>query len=135
MIDKYKDIINLAHPISKNHPRMPISGRAAQFLPFAALSGYEEAIEETGRYTMERIELTPEYKSNLDEKLQYLKALKVMPIVSICYYNTKDNSYKLEKGYITEFNERSQNITLSNGIILNFEDIYSIESDCFNKIF
>lgn len=52
-MDNYKDIINLPHPTSKRHPRMPIYDRAAQFSPFAALTGYEEAIKETARQTDE----------------------------------------------------------------------------------
>ena len=49
MNDNYDDIINLPHPVSKNHPQMPMSNRAAQFAPFAALTGYGEAISETVR--------------------------------------------------------------------------------------
>ena len=47
MIDNYNDIIHLEHHVSKHHPPMPMSHRAAQFAPFAALTGYDEAIEET----------------------------------------------------------------------------------------
>ena len=47
MIDNYNDIIGLEHHVSKVHPQMPMSHRAAQFAPFAALTGYDEAIEET----------------------------------------------------------------------------------------
>ena len=49
MNDNYDDIINLPHPVSKNHPQMPMASRAAQFAPFAALTGYGEAISETVR--------------------------------------------------------------------------------------
>ena len=49
MNDNYDDIINLPHPVSKNHPQMPMANRAAQFAPFAALTGYGEAINETVR--------------------------------------------------------------------------------------
>ena len=47
MNDNYDDIINLPHPVSKTHPQMPMANRAAQFAPFAALTGYGEAISET----------------------------------------------------------------------------------------
>lgn len=49
MTDSYDDIINLLHPTSANHPPMPLSARAAQFAPFAALTGHDEAIKETAR--------------------------------------------------------------------------------------
>ena len=57
MSGPYDDIINLPHPTSTKHPRMPMSDRAAIFSPFAALTGYDSAIKETGRLTDERIEL------------------------------------------------------------------------------
>lgn len=47
--NQYDDIINLPHPVSRTYPQMAIENRAAQFAPFAALSGYENAIEETAR--------------------------------------------------------------------------------------
>lgn len=68
----YNDIINLPHPTSARHPRMPMADRAAQFQPFQALSGYGSAIQETARVTRERAELTEEEKGILDEKLRYL---------------------------------------------------------------
>ncbi len=57
---KYDEIINLPHHVSKTRPQMPMSDRAAQFAPFAALTGYDSAIKETGRLTDERIELDEE---------------------------------------------------------------------------
>ena len=53
MNENYDDIINLPHPVSKNHPQMPMASRAAQFAPFAALTGYGEAISETVRMNEE----------------------------------------------------------------------------------
>ena len=53
---KYGDILNLSHHVSETHPPMPIADRAAQFAPFAALTGYKEAIEETERMAEEKIE-------------------------------------------------------------------------------
>ncbi len=52
----YEDIIHLPHPTSSVHPRMPVGDRAAQFAPFAALAGFEEAIQETARRREERME-------------------------------------------------------------------------------
>ena len=54
--NSYDDIINLPHPVSKNHPQMPLRDRAAQFAPFAALTGHAEAIRETARRHMEKWE-------------------------------------------------------------------------------
>jgi N6-adenosine-specific RNA methylase IME4 len=64
---KYDDIIHLEHPVSLKHPRMPIADRAAQFAPFAALTGYDDAIDETGRYTSDMAEMSEDAKELLDE--------------------------------------------------------------------
>ena len=60
MNGKYDEIMGLPHHVSKTRPQMPMSDRAAQFAPFAALTGYDAAIKETGRLTDERIELDVE---------------------------------------------------------------------------
>ena len=54
--EKYKDIINMEHPTSKKHPRMSMEARGAQFAPFAALTGFEDELEETGRVAAEQAE-------------------------------------------------------------------------------
>lgn len=71
---RYDDIIHLPHHVSTTHPPMPVSTRAAQFLPFAALSGFEGAIEETGRYTEQKAELDEDARGALDEKLLEIQA-------------------------------------------------------------
>lgn len=72
MSGPYDDIIDLPHPTSERHPRMPMANRAAQFSPFAALSGYDDAVKETARLTDGKIDLTEEEKSILDARLQRL---------------------------------------------------------------
>ena len=69
---RYDDIINLPHHQSEKHPRMSVEERAAQFSPFAALTGYGAVIAETGRLTEDRIELTDEQKDEIDRKLNEL---------------------------------------------------------------
>ena len=65
---KYGDILNLPHHVSETHPPMPIADRAAQFAPFAALTGYKEAIEETERLAEKKIERECEYRQKMEEK-------------------------------------------------------------------
>ena len=72
MNNRYNEIINLPHHVSKTRPQMPMSDRAAQFAPFAALTGYDSAIKETGRLTDEKIELDEEALTALDMKYQLL---------------------------------------------------------------
>ena len=75
MTEKYEDIINLPHHVSKTRPQMSMLERAAQFSPFAALNGYDDAVKETGRLTDERIELGDEERDLLDRKQQYLQEI------------------------------------------------------------
>lgn len=72
MSGKYDDIINLPYPVSTKHPPMPISDRAAQFSPFAALTGYDAEIKEAARLTSERVDLTEDATYLLNEKLRLL---------------------------------------------------------------
>ena len=72
MNNRYDEIINLPHHVSKTRPQMPMSDRAAQFAPFAALTGYDSAIKETGRLTDKKIELDEEALTALDMKYQLL---------------------------------------------------------------
>lgn len=72
---KYEDMLHLPHPVSAKHPPMPQTNRAAQFMPFAALSGYEEALAETARLTDPRIEPDPEQRELLNRRLALLQSL------------------------------------------------------------
>ena len=86
MKDQYDDIINLPHHVSKTRPQMSMVDRAAQFSPFAALTGYDAAIKETGRLTDEKVNLSEEEKEALDRKQQILMEwLGDHPALTICY--------------------------------------------------
>ncbi|MCI6012558.1 MAG: hypothetical protein PUK54_03125 [Firmicutes bacterium] len=69
----YDDIIELPHPVSRTHPQMPVSDRAAQFAPFAALTGYEDAVKETARLTIQRPVLGEDARKALDDALQIIQ--------------------------------------------------------------
>ena len=79
MAGKYDDIIDLERPASKRHPPMPLRERAAQFAPFAALTGYEEVIREAERLTARQIELSEDAKADINESLVRLAALTDPP--------------------------------------------------------
>ncbi|MDD5999837.1 MAG: hypothetical protein PUC55_09095 [Lachnospiraceae bacterium] len=70
--EEYEDIIHLPHPVSKKHPPMSLADRAAQFSPFAALTGYEDAIEETARVTVDEIELDEDCKERINRQLVWI---------------------------------------------------------------
>lgn len=84
---KYDDIINLPHYTSSKRPRMAMIDRAAQFSPFAALTGYDAAVKETARLTEDRVELDEYQKSALNDRLQILQErLSDTPVISIKYF-------------------------------------------------
>lgn len=85
--DSYDDIIHLPHPVSRDHPPMPRSDRAAQFSPFAALTGYGDVIEESGRLTDGRVELDASRIEELDRQLQHiLSVIQQRPRILITYF-------------------------------------------------
>ena len=87
----YDDIIHLPHHVSQNHPQMPMLDRAAQFAPFAALTGYEAAVGETARLTAERRELDPQEAEELNRRLAALIArLPERPEVTVEYFVPDD---------------------------------------------
>lgn len=97
---RYDDVINRQHPTSNKHPRMSSMNRAAQFAPFAALTGYEESIEETARLTDRRIELSEDDIEELNAKLNFIQEhIKERPEVTITYFQP----YERKEGgaYIT----------------------------------
>ncbi len=98
---KYDDIIGLTHHVSAKHPQMPLSERAAQFSPFAALTGFDAAIKETARLTERKRELSEEEKEELDRSLNQIALLaKDRPEVVVEYF--LDDEKKEGGMYVTE---------------------------------
>ena len=132
-IKKYDDIINLPHYISKKHPQMSMEERAAQFAPFAALVGYEDAVEETARITTKRIELNEEEKNILDMKLQMLNEqmqVQIHPNITIMYFvpDLKKDGGKYIKisGIVKRIDEYKQLIILDDKTEVPISEIISI---------
>ncbi len=96
----YFEILSREHPTSKKHPRMSRMNRAAQFAPFAALTGYEESIEETARLTDRRIELSEYEIEELNAKLNFIQEhIKERPEITITYF--QPDEIKEGGAYIT----------------------------------
>ena len=125
----YDDIINLPHPNSAKHPRMSMIDRAAQFSPFAALTGHGAAIEETARLTDRRIELTEEEKTVLDEKLRLL--LETGGEGMITYFlpdARKDGgAYVTKLGTIKKIDPLEGRVILTDRTAIPIKDILEIE--------
>ena len=135
----YDDIINLPHHESTKHPRMSALNRAAQFSPFAALTGHEAAILETARLTNARLELDEDRKEELDERMQIIRDhISLEPDVSITYFvpdsKKEGGSYLQVIGAVKKLDDIEHKILMQNGTIIPINDIYEIESSIFNNI-
>ena len=133
---QYDDIINLPHHISKKHPQMSLYARSAQLAPFAALTGYEEAVKETARETNERIDIEDELKSILDGKLQIiLEQIKNHPEISITYFiaDTKKDGgeYVTVTGLVKKVDLYNQYIYLVDNTEIPINEIIDISGDIF----
>ena len=126
----YDDIINIPHPTSTKHPRMPMIDRAAQFTPFQALTGYGAAIQETARLTGEKAELTEEAKAVLDEKLRLLMDTGGEAIFTYFLHDEKKSggAYVMAAGSLKKLDPLQRRIILTDGTSIPIEDILGLES-------
>ena len=136
--DNYQDIINLPHYVSKKRQQMPISDRAAQFAPFAVLTGYEENIKEATRLTDTRIEIDEERKLILNDKLQIiLNNIKDEPTITFTYFIYDD---KKSGGKYINITNQVKKINITDGYIIlidktkiPIEEIIDINGDIFKN--
>jgi len=135
---KYVDIIGLPHHTSPTRPRMSVSARAAQFAPFAALTGYGEAVDETARLTDDRIVLDENAKAMLDGKLQIIaEHLNDLPEVTFTYFEPdkkkSGGAYRSVTGRVKEIDECERIVKLGDGTKIPIEQIYGIVSELFEE--
>lgn len=131
---EYDDIINLERPISKTHQPMSIESRSAQFAPFAALTGHEDAVKETERLTENKKIIDENYHNILDEKIIYLQNnINNHPLVSITYFikdNKKDGGhYTTTIGNIKKIDSIAKTIILTDKTKIFLEDIIEINEN------
>ena len=138
MSGKYDDIINMPAPVSDYHPHMSMINRAAQFAPFAALTGYDNAIDETARTTGRKAELESGETEIINRKLNVLKEKSAMrPEIDIIYFIRDE--YKEGGEYITvtgrfrKLDEYALFVFLENGTSIPVDDIYDISGNVFNE--
>ena len=136
--EKYDDIINMSHHVSKKHPRMSLKNRSAQFAPFAALTGYEDEVEETARITDKKIEITDEVKSIINLKLKTIQEkINTKPKVTITYFipdsKKEGGSYKIVTSNVMKIDKYKQTIVLKDKteIPINFITNINIEELVF----
>lgn len=134
MSDTYDDILYLPHPTSRTHPRMSRQDRAAQFSPFAALTGYEDTVKETARLTEERPILTEDEMAELDTRLRL--AMELGAEVSVTWFRPDSRksggSYVTATGRIRKADEIQRILTMEDGIKIPIQEITDIDSSFFN---
>ena len=136
---QYDDIIDLPHHVSATRPRMSMIDRAAQFSPFAALTGYDAAIKETGRLTDERIELTEDSRAVLDRKQQLLlDNLADHPEASVTYFvpdeRKSGGAYVTVTGIVKKVDDYQRLLILTDGTKIPLDEILDMESELFRSL-
>ena len=136
----YDDIIHLPHHVSKTRPQMSMEDRAAQFSPFAALTGYDEAILETVRLTEEKSELGEEAQAILDRKQRYLaEIIDAKPEITVTYFvpdeKKSGGAYSTVTGFLKRIDEYERQLVLTDGRRIQQDVVFDIESEEFKNIF
>ena len=136
---KYDNMIYMQNPTPTCKPRMSLHDRAAQFSPFAALTGYEDAVEETARLTDTRLELSEDMKTILNEKMQMiLDNAENGPIVTITYFvpdkKKSGGAYVDVTGIVKEIDEYERCIVMTDKKKIPIEQIREISGELFSGI-
>lgn len=129
--DTYEDMLEMKYPYVSKHPRMSLYNRAAQFSPFAALTGYEEAIEETGRLTDTKIILSEESKAELNHMLTYIQEhLSEYPEIQVTYFiadkRKQGGSYETYTGRARRIDEVESLLIMKDRKKIRITDIIDI---------
>ena len=136
MNEKYEDMLYLEAPVSKVHRKMSISERAVQFMPFAALTGYEDLIRESSRITQRRIELSETEIVELKHKLEILhEHEKEKPMIKVMHslqdLKKSGGSYQTVEKQLHRIDDIEKKIIFKDRTTIQFDDIISIEHEGF----
>ena len=139
MNHEYDDIIHLPHRVSMTRSQMSMHDRAAQFSPFAALTGYEESIKEAARLTDRKIELNEDEIADLNMKLQILNEnLLIKPQVTILYFVPDQRkcggAYHEITGVVKKIDEFQREIIMTKGAKIALEDILTLDCELFMNL-
>lgn len=129
---QYDDIIALPHHVSETHPHMPLIDRAAQFSPFAALTGYEAAIVETARPTEAKRELSEEQKQIISSRLYELQnCISSAPSITVVFFQQDERksggTYRTVSGPVKKVNDYLGVLEMADGLSIPFQDILSLD--------
>lgn len=138
MTDAYEDILRLPRPESTRHPRMSPLERAAQFSPFAALTGYEEVLAESGRRTLTRVELQEDAREALDRKQQLLLDMAhLSPELRVRYFRPDDKKeggcYPTVHGRLKGVDPIERVLILREGLKIPLDAVLELDSPLFSE--
>lgn len=136
MMNPYDDIINLPHHTSTSRPHMSAHDRAAQFSPFAALTGYDAAITETARLTDKRVELDEYSKADLNGRLNMIQDhMDEQPKVSITYFQPdkkkSGGAYITATGCVKKMDEYERMVVMQDDTKIPIDGIFEIDGELF----
>ena len=134
----YESIINLPHHVSRTRKPMDMMSRAAQFAPFAALTGHDAAIQETARQTTEQLDQSAEQLEEMSRKLNYALSLSDAPLLTITYFlpdsRKSGGAYVTIEGKVKSIDEYSNLMILADDNRIPLSAILSIDSPCFDSV-
>ena len=139
MTDQYDDIINMPHHVSSTRPRMSAIDRAAQFSPFAALTGYDVSIKESARLTGERLELDDSQKEDIGDKLRFVtEQLDADTEIRITYFlpdtRKAGGEYVTVSGAVKKIDEYERMIILIDGKQIPIDEVIDVDCDAFGEL-
>ena len=139
MTDQYDDIIHLPHHVSSTRPRMSAIDRAAQFSPFAALTGYDVSIKESARLTGERLELDDSQKEDIGDKLRFVtEQLDADTEIRITYFlpdtRKAGGEYVTVSGAVKKIDEYERMIIMSDGKQIPIDEVIDVDCDAFGEL-
>ena len=139
MSGKYDDIINLPHHVSETHPQMSMRNRAAQFSPFAALSGHSDAIHETARYTDDFQGVDESNVEALNQKIaMILDKINEHPQITVTYFKPDEKKegghYTLKTGNIKRVDDYEHVLQFTDNEKIPIQSIFNIDGEMFSII-
>jgi hypothetical protein len=140
MTDQYDDIINLPHHVSSTRPHMSAIDRAAQFSPFAALTGYDSSIKESARLTGTRVELDDSQKEDISDRLRIVtECLDDDTEVSITFFlpdaKKAGGEYVTASGTVKKIDEYERMIVMNDGRLIPIDEVIDVDCDAFGELF
>ena len=135
----YNHILNMPHHVSKTRPQMSRLNRAAQFAPFAALTGHDEAVKETARLTDAKLEIDEYTKEELNRRILYINEnINLSPEVSITYFvpdsKKSGGAYVTETGVVSKIKEYENLIVMTSGLEIPIQEIILIKGTVFDSL-